>query len=131
MFYFRKVGTMTDRHSEQHKAVLDDLLLNIPGVIGKKWFGCPGYFIAGKAFACVFEDSVVIKLPKDLAAETLKRSDVKPFAPGGSAMGGWIQITRNDSTDYREEMDLMTTSIEYVADQAASAPPKKTKGKNR
>jgi hypothetical protein len=121
---------MTERHNEQHKEVLDDLLLNIPGVIGKKWFGCPGYFIAGKAFACVFEDSVVIKLPKDLAAETLKRSDVKPFAPGGSAMGGWVQITHEDSAEYCKELHLMNTSVEYVADQAASAPPKKTKGKS-
>lgn len=121
---------MTERHSEQHKEVLDDLLLNIPGVIGKKWFGCSGYFIAGKAFACVFEDSVVVKLPKELAVETLKRSDVKPFALGGSAMGTWVQITRNDSADYRKELDLLNTSVEYVADQAASAPPKKTKGKS-
>lgn len=121
---------MSERHSEQHKVVLDDLLLDIPGVIAKKMFGCPAYFIAGKAFVCVFEDSVVIKLPKDLAAETLKRSDAKPFAPGGAAMGGWVQITHEDSTEYRKELDLMNTSVEYVADQAASAPPKKTKGKD-
>jgi hypothetical protein len=120
---------MPDRHSEQHKAVLDDLLMGIPGVTAKKMFGCPAYFIAGKAFVCVFEESVAIKLPKDQIDAVLKRSDAKPFAPGGQPMGGWVTITHKHSADYRGELGLMTNAVEYVAEQAAAAPKKKVKGK--
>jgi hypothetical protein len=121
---------MADQHSEQHKAVLDDLLLQIPGVTAKKMFGCPSYFIAGKAFVSVFGDGVAIKLPKDQMDAVLKRSDAKPFAPGGMPMGGWVLITHKNSADYRGELGLMNNAVEYVAEQAATAPPKKkAKGK--
>lgn len=118
-------------HNEQHKAVMDDLVLRIPGVSAKKTFGAPAYYVEGKMFACVVGDGVALKLPEAKLNEVMKRADAAPFAPGeGMAMGGWVQINRKDSTGYREDETLFQEAVEYVADLARSQPAKKrAKGK--
>ena len=43
-----------------HKEVLDDVLLQIPGVVGGMMFGYPAYYINRKLFACIYEEGVGI-----------------------------------------------------------------------
>jgi hypothetical protein len=117
-------------HNEQHKAILDEMLLLIPGVSARKTFGAPAYYIEGKMFACVHGEGVAIKLPEETIIEVFKRPDVVAFEPGGEiAMRGWAKINRSDSTDYRDDEDLFHEAIEYIAELARTQPKKKAKRK--
>ncbi|MFN8376622.1 MAG: TfoX/Sxy family protein [Anaerolineae bacterium] len=77
---------MMPKPSAAHQTILDDMLLRIPGVSVRKTFGSPGYYVEGKMFACVFGDSIALKLPEATIAEVLKREDAGPFQPGGQMM---------------------------------------------
>lgn len=37
-----------------HKAFLDSLLLNMPGVVAGKMFSYPAYYVNGKLSACIY-----------------------------------------------------------------------------
>jgi len=67
--------------NDEHREVLDEMLLDIPGVKAGKMFGLPGYYADGKLFACVWEDGVSIKLPEEIRVKMLKRKGVEPFVP--------------------------------------------------
>ena len=69
----------------EHKAVLDDLLLDHPGVQAGKMFGFPAYFAGKKLCICLYEQGVGIKLPAQSAAQLLAADpNATPFQPMGS-----------------------------------------------
>jgi hypothetical protein len=45
----------------EHKAVLDDFLLTLPGVHAGKMFGYPAYYVNKKLFACVYGEGVGVR----------------------------------------------------------------------
>lgn len=122
---------MLPKPSQQHAAILDEMLLRVPGVYARKTFGSPAYYVEGKMFACVFGDSIALKLPEATIAEVLKRDDAGPFEPGGKMMmRGWVRIHRTDSSHYREDEALLLQALEYVTELAKATPvKKKRKGK--
>lgn len=98
------------------KNVLDEILLPVEIVSPGKMFGYPAYFVGKKLFACVYEDSVGVKLPRDQAQSLLGQAGITPFVPmGRHVMKEWVQLTRVDPEDYRKDMEIFTGSIEYVA----------------
>jgi hypothetical protein len=98
-----------------HKAVLDRLLLALPGVTAGKMFGYPAYYIVKKLFACLYGDGVGLKVPAPLAAQLLERQEVVPFQPlGKPRMREWVQINHGDSEDYQKEMDVFRASVAFV-----------------
>jgi len=117
---------MMPKPNEQHRAILDDILLRVPGVYARKTFGSPAYYVEGKMFACVFGDSIALKLPEATIVEVLKREDAGPFQPGGKMMmRGWVRIHRSDSSHYREDEALLLQALEFVTELAKAAPAKK------
>ena len=99
----------------EHKKVLDEMLLDIPGVKPGKMFGLPGYFINGKLFACVWEDGVSLKVPEGLRAELLEQEGAEPFVPmKNRPMKEWVLIRRKDSRDFLEFEDAFVSALEYV-----------------
>jgi TfoX/Sxy family transcriptional regulator of competence genes len=117
--------------NEKHKEVLDEMLLDIPGVKAGKMFGLPGYYADGKLFACVWEDGVSIKLPEEVRVSMLKRRGVEPFVPmEGRPMKEWVLVNRVNSKDYLKLEDVFISSVEYVLSLPKKSPRKKAKKAN-
>ena len=98
------------------KDVLDAMLLPVSIVTPGKMFGLPAYFIGKKLFACVYEDSVGVKLPFALANSLIGRNGIAPFVPmGRHRMKEWIQLTRKSPGEYEQDREIFEKSIAYVA----------------
>ena len=99
-----------------HKEFLDGLLLKIPGVEAGDMTGLPAYFVAKKMFACICNGGVGVRLPTAIAADLqFSRDNVGPFQPKGRpSTREWIQITRANSADYGQDLDIFKSSIDFV-----------------
>ena len=106
----------TDTTKSGRKALIDALLLKLPGVSARKINGLDAYFVSDKMFACISGDGVGLRLPAAAATELhFSMDNVVPFAPGGTASTReWIQINRADAADYEKDLELFRTSLEFV-----------------
>jgi hypothetical protein len=108
------------------KIILDSLLLNLPGVMEGKMFGYAAYYVKGKLFACIYGDGVGVKVPEDVANKLLFEKDIVPFQPlGKPKMREWIQINRARPADYRKDIDIFHTSVEFVRQISSTKRKKK------
>lgn len=98
------------------KALLDALLLKLPGVEGRKINGLDGYFVSDKMFACISGEGIGLRLPAATATELqFSRDNVGPFQPKGvPATREWIQINRADASEYSKDLELFQASIDFV-----------------
>ena len=98
------------------KALIDALLLQLPGVSARKISDLDAYFVSDKMFACISGDGVGLRLPVATATELqFSRSDVVAFQPRGmTSTREWIQIDRADAADYEKDLDLFRASLEFV-----------------
>ena len=105
-----------DSAVQDHKAVLDSLLLKIPGVEGGEMSGLPAYFINKRMFACIHGDGVGIRLPAATAANLqFSNQNAFPFQPKGlPSTREWVQLNHEDSADYAKDLELFVASIEFV-----------------
>ncbi|MEI6840335.1 MAG: hypothetical protein WCK53_03650 [Methanomicrobiales archaeon] len=102
--------------NQEHKEVLDSLLLQIPGVIAGTMFGYPAYYIDRKLFACVYGEGIGIKIPGKIADSLVGREGIVRFQPmGRKPMKEWIQVNRERSEDLRKDLEILMVSIEYVS----------------
>jgi hypothetical protein len=106
----------TDRPESSRKALIDALLLKLPGVSARKISGLDAYFVSDKMFACISGGGVGLRVPAATARELqFSRGDVVPFQPGGMASSReWVQIDRAEAADYEKDLELFQTSIEFV-----------------
>jgi hypothetical protein len=98
------------------KAVIDALLLKLPGVSARKINSLDAYFVSDRMFACISGSGVGLRLPAATATELqFSRANVAPFQPGGMASTReWIQINRDDAAEYKNDLELFQASIEFV-----------------
>jgi len=98
------------------KAVLDALLLKLPGVSAGKINNQDAYFVAERMFACIDGKGVGLRLPVATATELqFSRADVVPFKPGGvSVSREWVQIVCDDAAEYAQDLALFQASLEFV-----------------
>ena len=98
------------------KALIDALLLQLPGVSARKISDLDAYFVSDKMFACISGDGVGLRLPAAVATELqFSRSDVVAFQPRGmTSTREWIQIDRADAADYEQDLELFQASLEFV-----------------
>jgi len=109
-----------------HKAILDSLLLNMPSVVEGKMFGYAAYYVNGKLFACIYGEGVGVKVPEEVANKLLSEKHVVPFQPlGKPQMREWVQINRVRSVDYRKDIDIFRTSVEFVSQLRTTKRKKK------
>ena len=103
------------RYSDR-KALIDALLLKLPGVSARKINGLDAYFVSDKMFACISSGGVGLRLPAAIATELqFSRDNVVPFQPGGmAATREWIQIDRADAAEYEQDLELFRASLEFV-----------------
>jgi hypothetical protein len=106
----------TDSSAPSRKAVIDALLLKLPGVSARKINGLDAYFVSDKMFACISGNGIGLRLPAATATEMqFSRNNVVPFQPGGLASTReWIQIDRADAADYEKDIQLFQASLDFV-----------------
>ncbi len=106
----------TDTPESSRKAVIDALLLKLPGVSARKISGLDAYFVSDKMFACISGGGIGLRLPATTATELqFSMGNVVPFQPGGMASTReWIQINRADATEYEKDLEIFQTSLEFV-----------------
>jgi len=99
-----------------HKAVLDSLLLKIPGVAAGEMTGLPAYFVGKKMFVCICNRGVGIRLSASEAADLLfSMANVFAFQPRGiPATREWIQLNHENAGDYEKDLPIFQASIEFV-----------------
>ena len=99
-----------------HKVVLDQMLLDVPGVRPGKMFGYPAYYAEKKLSICIIEDSVGFKLPASRVSELMSSNPkITHFQPmGRRKMREWVQVNVEDSNDLFEYTEVFEESIEYV-----------------
>lgn len=109
---------MTDRYRSEIKAVLDDLLLTMPGVSVGKAFGYPAYRIERRVFCFVGGEGIALKLPEPRVRELIAEdSDMHPFGPvEGMIWRSWIAIDHIDPEIYEQDLPLFEESIAYTLD---------------
>lgn len=106
----------TDTPQSSRKAVLDTLLLKLPGVSARTVSGLDAYFVSDRMFACISGDGVGLRLPAATATELqFSRANVVPFQPRGmTSTREWIQINRAEAAEYEKDLELFQASIEFV-----------------
>jgi hypothetical protein len=105
-----------------HKAILDEMLLDHPDVRASKMFGFPAYYAGKKLCICLYEEGVGVKLPEPIAKKLLAEDqNVIPFQPlGKPKMREWVQINLDQSVGYRQYMAVFEKSIRHVLAQQSN-----------
>ncbi|MBK8029960.1 MAG: MmcQ/YjbR family DNA-binding protein [Chloroflexi bacterium] len=107
---------METTYREDHKAALDRILGVIPGVKISKAFGYPAYKIGGRIFCWVGQNGVTIKLPRERVDELVGSNGMHPFGPTATTVWReWLAIDREQSDDYRHDLELFEESISFVS----------------
>jgi hypothetical protein len=112
----KKKTTAPETPESLRKAQFDAILLQFPGVVSKKLNQLDAYFVSDRMFACVSGKGIGLRLPVAAATELqFSRADVASFQPGGTASSReWIQINREDATEYEKDRELFQASIDFV-----------------
>ncbi len=105
-----------EKEKNPRRALIDALLLKLPGVSARKINGLDAYFVADKMFACISGNGIGLRLPVATATELqFSRENVVPFQPGGMASTReWIQIDRAEAADYEKDLELFQASLDFV-----------------
>jgi hypothetical protein len=108
---------MADNYRDDHKAMIDSLVLNMPGVKGGKAFGYPAYKVNGKVFAFVGGEGIILKLGEARVKELVAtRPPCQIFeVTDGVFWQGWVSINRADSEAFADDIDLIEESVGFVA----------------
>ena len=108
---------MDPNYRPEAKALLDKMLLRIPGVQSAKAFGYPAYKINGKVFAFVGKTGIGVKLPEERVRELVAAGGAMlPFEPAeGIAWREWVSVEVSDVALYRNYERLFEESIQFVA----------------
>ena len=106
----------TDTPESSRKALIDALLLKLPGVSARKINGLDAYFVSDKMFSCISGRGVGLRLPAAIVTELqFSRGDVVSVQPGGMASTReWVQIDRADAAEYEKDLELFQASLEFV-----------------
>ena len=106
----------TEKKPAPRKAQIDALLLKIPGVSARKINNLDAYFVSDRMFACINGNGVGLRLPVKTARELqFSRGDVSPFQPRGvPTTQEWIQIDREDASEYEKDLELFRASADFV-----------------
>ena len=106
----------TDGPEFSRKALIDALLLKLPGVSARKINGLDAYFVSDKMFACISGQGIGLRLSVAAATELqFSRDNVVPFQPSGlPSSREWIQIDRADAAEYEKDLELFQSSLEFV-----------------
>jgi hypothetical protein len=100
------------------KALIDAVLLKLPGVVSNKINKLDAYFVSDRMFACINGEGLGLRLPAAIVTDLqFSRNDVVPFQPGNISAGAtreWVQINRPNAADYEQDLELIRASLDFV-----------------
>jgi hypothetical protein len=110
----------TDTLKPDRKALVDALLLKLPGVKTKKINALDAYFVGDRMFACINGNGVGLRLPVATARDLqFSRENVGPFNPAGlPSSKEWVQVEREDAAEFEKDMELFQAAYDFVKSQA-------------
>jgi hypothetical protein len=102
--------------ADPRKALIDPVLLSLPGVVGKKINGLDAYFVNDRMFACISGEGVGLRVPAAMANELqFSRENVGAFQPAGMPSSReWVQVNRADAADYAKDLELFQAAHAFV-----------------
>ena len=78
-----------------------------------KMFGCPALYVGRKMALCVYEDTIGMRVPEDIAMCAKASSRAVPFTPyGKKPMREWIAV--GASEDLSEFHDLFEAALHFA-----------------
>lgn len=80
-----------------------------------KMFGLPAGYVGRRLFACLIEDGVIVRLPKDLAKREITSRRGKPFSPKGKASGSWVMYRPRDVVAARRLAPTLEVAVDHIA----------------
>src|SRR5215470_11657874 len=102
-------------YNPEHKAALDRVLLDDPGVTADVVFGLPCYKVNGVVFATLYGEGVGIKLSEARVRELLEKPGCVLFRPFGRNRGKqFVQINHENPQDYQHDQPLFEEAMLYV-----------------
>ena len=84
-----------------------------PSVHQGKMFGCPALYVGRKMALCVYEDSIGMRVPEDVAMRAKASDRAVPFTPyGKKPMREWIAVGAPE--DLCEFHDLFEAALHFA-----------------
>jgi hypothetical protein len=80
-----------------------------------KMFGLPAGYAGRRLFACLIEDGVIVRLPKDVAKREITSRRGKPFSPKGKASGSWVMYRPRDVVAARRLAPTLEVAVDHIA----------------
>ena len=84
------------------------------GVTEKKLFGGVGFLIGGNLVACVWQQSLIVRLGPEVADAALKQDHVREFDVTGRPMKGWIMVEPDGLDSDRQLTEWIEQALEFV-----------------
>lgn len=94
---------------------VEALLAGVDGVSRRPMFGVPGFFVAGRCFACVMGDGVALKLGKARAQDVIDAEEAWPMVVMDRTMGGWVVVPGDELHEHGELLDEARQVVEGLA----------------
>jgi TfoX/Sxy family transcriptional regulator of competence genes len=88
--------------------------LRADGVRQKNVFGMRGLLLGNRMLAAVGETSIIVKLLPAGYADAVTQPGVKPFSPGGSKLGNWVEIEADAIADDPELRDWLNAGLKAI-----------------
>jgi TfoX/Sxy family transcriptional regulator of competence genes len=88
--------------------------LRVSGVRTKNVFGMRGLLQGSKMFSAVGEESIIVKLTRDNFNARSTGPGVRPFTPGGSKLGTWVEIDSDAIADDPELREWLAAGLEAI-----------------
>jgi hypothetical protein len=81
-----------------------------------KMFGVPAGYAGRRLFACLIEDGVIVRLPKDIAKREIAARRGRPFNPKGKkASGAWVMYRPRDIVAARRLAPTLEVAVDHIA----------------
>jgi len=96
-------------------AAVEALLAGVDGVSRRPMFGLPGFFVAGKCFACVMGDGLALKLGRERAIEVIDAEEAYPMVVMDRTMGGWVVVAGDELHAQAALLDEAREVVEALA----------------
>jgi TfoX/Sxy family transcriptional regulator of competence genes len=84
------------------------------GITEKKMFGGLAFLLHGKMLVGVWQQSLVVRLGPEQAAEALKRDYVREFDVTGRPMKGWIMVEPDGLDSDKQLAEWIEAAMRFV-----------------
>ena len=105
------------------RAAVEAEVMAWPLVTSKLMFGCPCYQAAGRMFAFLVTDGLVLtNLTAEAREELSAAVGGQPFTPGTRTMKGWLQVPLRAKKDLRPVASALRESYEIALVKPPTKP---------